>query len=700
MFESHLGLRENPFVAGHQPRFVYPSREHQEALAHLRFGIENREPFVLITGEVGTGKTTAIYDALHGWGTRAVVALITNSALTRAELLEEIALRFGLALPPGMSKPQAMVLLERHLQGICGRGEIAVLLLDEAQNLERDLLEEIRLLSNLEAAGQKLLQIFLVGQPELEQKLAGTELRQLRQRITVHYRINPLSLEETEHYIHHRVAVAGGNAHDLFPHETCISIYTLTHGIPREINTVCGQALINAYVDDSRAVKVEHVLALTRDTTFRSVLDKPASPGGPPAVDQLLAAEAATVGPRPVTPPAPMPPAPEEPVAAPEPVMPSPVASVPVVEPAHPVIEPPAQPTWTRPPLLAPEPEPELEPEPDLEPEAELGFEAEPVTAFVPEPEPAVEPEPEPEPAEEPVLASDTVPEDETILPPTIAMPAWLDEVIARKQAPAAEPVARRPEVVSAKLPAPILSPAPLPTPLRSAPPSSAPHRVPTGLEPDFISSRLREKLDETESRKRGSAATPWFIAAVVLALVAVGMILMVRFGSEMPWARKTTAKSASTRSAPRTSVVPPAPTSDTSSVASPATNTVAQSASQTNATHAEPLAAASAPAIAAPLPAPKAVAAKPTAPKHTYGIVVGTYFDEARAAEVAQKAAGPMGMPTRTVAVVEDGAPMYRAVVGRFEDRALAELAASRLAEKGGVGEARVIVLGNASKK
>ena len=132
MFETQLGLRENPFVAGHQPKFVYPSREHQEALAHLRFGIENREPFVLITGEVGTGKTTAIYDALHGWGTRAVVALITNSSLTRSELLEEIALRFGMALPPGMSKPQAMVLLERHLLAIRQRGDLAVLLLDEA----------------------------------------------------------------------------------------------------------------------------------------------------------------------------------------------------------------------------------------------------------------------------------------------------------------------------------------------------------------------------------------------------------------------------------------------------------------------------------------------------------------------------------------------------------------------------------------
>jgi len=212
MFEKHFGLRENPFNSGHQMRFLYPSREHQEARAHLRYGIENREPFVLITGEVGTGKTTALYDALAEWGSQVSVALITNSALTRQELLEEIGLRFGIALPAGASKPQVLAQLERHLLSVRARGEHAVLLLDEAQNLVADLLEEIRLLSNLETQGEKLVQIFLVGQPELEAKLARPELRQLRQRITVHYRLNPLSPEETAGYIHHRIAVAGGNA--------------------------------------------------------------------------------------------------------------------------------------------------------------------------------------------------------------------------------------------------------------------------------------------------------------------------------------------------------------------------------------------------------------------------------------------------------------------------------------------------------
>jgi len=272
MFEHHFGLRENPFVAGHHAKFVYPSPEHQEALAHLRFGIENREPFVLITGEVGTGKTTALYDALSEWQSRVVVALINNSALTRNELLEEIALRFGVAVAGPASKPQILAQLERQLTAIHARGDRAILLLDEAQNLERDLLEEIRLLSNLESGGLKLVQVFLVGQPELETKLASHELRQLRQRITVHYRLNPLSAEDTERYIHHRISVAGGHALTVFPTESCRAVHQLTHGIPREINNVCGQALLNAFVEDARAVRPEHVLGAADETEFRSVL--------------------------------------------------------------------------------------------------------------------------------------------------------------------------------------------------------------------------------------------------------------------------------------------------------------------------------------------------------------------------------------------------------------------------------------------
>jgi type II secretory pathway predicted ATPase ExeA/cell division protein FtsN len=273
MFESHFGLRENPFAAAHQARYIYPSPEHQEAIAHLRYGIENREPFVLITGEVGTGKTTALYDALSEWQGRAVVGLITNSSLTRPELLEEIALRLGLALAPGSSKPQIMVQLEKHLLSVHAQGHRVILLLDEAQNLEPELLEEIRLLSNLESTGHKLVQVFLVGQPELEAKLNRPLMRQLRQRIAVHYRLSPLGPADTERYIQHRITVAGGHALSIFPPEACAAVHALSHGIPREINHLCMQALVNAFVEESSSVTPEHVRAGARDLKFRSVLE-------------------------------------------------------------------------------------------------------------------------------------------------------------------------------------------------------------------------------------------------------------------------------------------------------------------------------------------------------------------------------------------------------------------------------------------
>ncbi|HEV2104668.1 MAG TPA: AAA family ATPase, partial [Candidatus Eisenbacteria bacterium] len=281
MFERHFGLRENPFSAGHQLKFLYPSREHQEARAHLRYGIENREPFLLITGEVGTGKTTSLYDALAEWGPQVTVALITNSALTRQELLEEICLRFGVSVPPGASKPQALVQLERYLLAVTGRAEHAVLILDEAQNLSTELLEEIRLLSNLEAHGDKLLQIFLVGQPELEAKLSRPDLRQLRQRITVQYRLNPLSPEETAGYIHHRISVAGGNAWIVFPPESCREVYHLTHGIPREINTLASAAMIAAYAEGAPSVRPEHVASVASEAEFRSVVPEGGATGAP-----------------------------------------------------------------------------------------------------------------------------------------------------------------------------------------------------------------------------------------------------------------------------------------------------------------------------------------------------------------------------------------------------------------------------------
>lgn len=531
MFENQLGLRENPFVSGHQAKYVYPSKEHQEALAHLRYGIENREPFVLITGEVGTGKTTAIYDALAEWGSLALVALITNSALTRSELIEEICLRFGVGVAAGATKPQAIVQLERYLQAVRGRGEMAILLLDEAQNLDDGLLEEIRLLSNQEVAGEKLLQIFLVGQPELEMKLSRQELRQLRQRIAIHYRLHPLSDVETERYIHHRVSVAGGNASELFPTDTCRVIHKLTHGIPREINTVAGQALLNAFVDDSRSVRPAHVKAMAAETEFHSVLGggapapspqapsvarvapppSPPAPSAPPPTARAAPAPTPRIVPRPAAPPAAQPPAPSAPRWTPEP---EPVDEGDAYESftPGPAMEPPASEPQRASSPLAPTPPPVQEPEPEYDepddfsealdpeleelaagpPEEDESFESEfdeesleetlPTEAPTPRREPQSQPPP-PARAPSPHFpggrhAAEEAPPPDFVLPEAeggFALPSWLDDLAEKKKvAPAA---------ASAPPPAPApVTPPPARTPV--APPTAAPRATPPTAAP------------------------------------------------------------------------------------------------------------------------------------------------------------------------------------------------------------------------
>ena len=274
MFEEFFNLRENPFTLAPNPRFIFRSHEHNEALAHLLYWIENGEGFVLITGEVGTGKTTALFDLMSQLSAEWAVAFVANSTLTESELLEEICRRFQVEIPAISSKPALLQKLEHHLTERSGRGLGALLILDEAQNFESRLLEEIRLLSNLEQADGKLLQIALVGQPELERKLEQPELRQLRQRIGVRYRLNPLSEEETVHYVHHRLAVAGGNAEAILPPESGIEIHRLTHGIPREINIVASQALISAFVEGASVVRPEHVRNVVLDFAWSSIMGR------------------------------------------------------------------------------------------------------------------------------------------------------------------------------------------------------------------------------------------------------------------------------------------------------------------------------------------------------------------------------------------------------------------------------------------
>ncbi len=279
MYEAHFGLNTNPFSSSPSPEFIYESGEHREALAHFRFALANREAFLLLTGEVGTGKTTAIQALRRMLEAGTPVAVITHTTLEPRELLEEIAIKFGLEPAGGESKPVLMRRLETFLWDRRRAGGHALLVLDEAHLLAPALLEEVRLLSNLESEeGGKLLQICLVGQPELQTHLQQPELRQLRQRISVRYALKPLTAEETTAYIYHRLMAAGSDHPSvIFPREATTAVHALTQGIPREINVLAGQAMLNAYLDEAAFVTRGHVFSAKADYGFQGIVTGAAS---------------------------------------------------------------------------------------------------------------------------------------------------------------------------------------------------------------------------------------------------------------------------------------------------------------------------------------------------------------------------------------------------------------------------------------
>ena len=283
-----LGLRENPFAAGHDPRLIFESESRAANVAGFRQALGAGEPFILVTGEPGVGKTSLVTQVLSD--EKAWSALITNPLLTRAELLEEICLRFGVDLPESVSKPRLLAELERHLTEIRRENETPVLVVDEAHDLSLELLEELRLLSNLEFKGQPLVQIVMVGLPALEARLAQPDLAQLRQRIGVHLRLEPLDGEGTWRYVHHRVAASGGDGPERFPDETCLEIHRLTRGVPRAINTLAGHALLVASRGSERVVTLPHVQAAAADSWLRNVADAPPAASAPaPAKPERVA---------------------------------------------------------------------------------------------------------------------------------------------------------------------------------------------------------------------------------------------------------------------------------------------------------------------------------------------------------------------------------------------------------------------------
>ena len=277
MYKEFFGLKANPFNANPDPRYLFLTQHTEEALACLTYGIESRKGFVLLTGEVGTGKTTLVNKLLeHLRQQKVATAFIFNPRMDMLEFLKYMMADFGISCE--LESKSAMLrhlndwLLERYR-----KGETAVLIVDEAQNLSDDMLEEIRLLTNLETSTQKLLQVVLVGQPELEEKLRQPHLRQLRQRLTMRAKTHPLSLLETEVYVAERLRIAGGDGQPVFSVEALAVLHRFSRGIPRVVNLVCEHCLINAFADRQRTVSSHVVRTVCRDLDLvnEAVASKP-----------------------------------------------------------------------------------------------------------------------------------------------------------------------------------------------------------------------------------------------------------------------------------------------------------------------------------------------------------------------------------------------------------------------------------------
>lgn len=265
MYKQFFGLKANPFNVNPDPRYLFLTRHTEEALACLTYGIQTRKGFVLLTGEVGTGKTTLINKLLEWLRLQHVAtAFIFNSRMNVPQFLDYMMADFSIPCD-SRAKSQILLRLYNWLLDRYRAGETAVLVVDEAQNLSEEVLEEIRMLTNLETFTEKLLQIVLVGQVELERKLKQPELRQLRQRITLRAKTHPLTLEETKAYIAQRLRIAGFNGEPIFDPEAVTVIYRYANGIPRVINLICEHCLVNAFVDQQKLILPETVDSVARD---------------------------------------------------------------------------------------------------------------------------------------------------------------------------------------------------------------------------------------------------------------------------------------------------------------------------------------------------------------------------------------------------------------------------------------------------
>ena len=279
MYKSFFGLKENPFNVNPDPRYLFLTKQIEEALSGLMYGIQTRKGFITLTGEVGTGKTTLVnrlLDWLHLKRTKT--AFLFNSRMNTNQLFDFIMAEFDIPCD-NKSKSQQLMKLNHWLLERYRAGETAVLIVVEAQNLTFPVLEEIRLLTNLETSTEKLLQIVLSGQPELEERLKLAQLRQLRQRITLRCRTMPLTSEQTHDYIQERLRIAGGDPQvEVFSEKALESVHYFSMGIPRVINLLCEHALINSFVEQQKVVQVKTIEDVAREFQLDEV-----EPLAPPA---------------------------------------------------------------------------------------------------------------------------------------------------------------------------------------------------------------------------------------------------------------------------------------------------------------------------------------------------------------------------------------------------------------------------------
>ena len=269
MYETFYGLKENPFNVTPNPNYIYLGREHREALAQLLYGVRERKGFIVITGEVGTGKTTLVHYLLDKMnGNHVRTALLFNPKLTVNDFIQCILKDLGVRVQ-GNTKGEYLHNLHRYLLQAYQRDERVILIVDEAQGLKPELLEEIRLLSNLETSRSKLLQIVLLGQPELDKTLSQPEFRQLKQRINLRYHLLPLSETETKEYVGKRLRIAGAKG-PIFTEKAIKQIYLKSGGIPRLVNILCDNALLNGFALDQEMVDERSVKEVAKDLYLRN----------------------------------------------------------------------------------------------------------------------------------------------------------------------------------------------------------------------------------------------------------------------------------------------------------------------------------------------------------------------------------------------------------------------------------------------